>query len=346
MVEGMKLGTMLNYAGDPRQIADEAARWESAGLDVIWVAEPYGFDAPSIMGYLAARTERVEIGSAILPIFSRTPALLAQTGAGLDAITGGRAILGIGSSGPQVIEGWHGVPFDRPLARTREIIEICRQAWRRETLVHDGIYQLPLPADQGTGLAKPLKMLTRPVRERVPIYVAALGDKNVQLTAELAEGWQPILFVPEKAADVWGASLAAGAAKRDPSLGPLEVVAGGMLAIGDDVTHLRELARPMIALYVGGMGAKGRNFYHDLVTRYGYGDAADRIQELYLDGHKAEAAAAVPDELLELTNLVGPESYVVDRLAAFREAGVTVLNVVPLDEDPARLLSRFRELMG
>jgi F420-dependent oxidoreductase-like protein len=200
----MRIGAALPYAGNPRGTADEVARWEDAGLDVLWVSEAYGFDAATIMGYLAAKTSRVQIGSAILPVFSRTPALLAQTAAGLDALSGGRAILGLGASGPQVIEGWHGVVYDRPLTRTREIIQICRQAWRREALTHDGIYRLPLPPDQGTGLGKPLKLLTHPVRDRIPIYVASLGDKNVRMTAELADGWLPFLYYPEKAAEVWG----------------------------------------------------------------------------------------------------------------------------------------------
>ncbi|MFI7545025.1 LLM class F420-dependent oxidoreductase [Actinoplanes sp. NPDC049599] len=341
----MRLGTAMTYAGDARAAADEVAGWEQAGLDVIWVAEAYGFDAPTIMGYLAARTERVEIGSSILPVHSRTPALLAQTAAGLDAVSGGRAILGIGASGPQVVEGWHGVPYDRPVARTREIIEICRAAWRREVLVHDGIYTLPLPAAQGTGLGKPLKMLTRPVRERIPIHVAALGERNVRLAAELADGWMPFLYVPEKAAATWGDALAAGAAQRPAGLGPLDVVAGGPLAIGDDVTSLRELARPLVALYVGGMGARGRNFYHDLVSRYGWAAEADKIQELYLSGRKQEAAAAVPAELLELTSLIGPASYVRERIAAFAESGVTVLNVTPVGGDPRRQLALVKEMM-
>ncbi|GAA2626033.1 LLM class F420-dependent oxidoreductase [Paractinoplanes durhamensis] len=333
----MRLGTSLMYAGDPRSTADQVASWEQAGLDVVWVAEAYGFDAPTIMGYLAARTERVKIGSSILPLYSRTPALLAQTAAGLDAMSGGRAILGLGASGPQVIEGWHGVRYDKPVARTRETIEICRAAWRREPLVHDGLYQLPRPG----GLGKPLKLLTHPVRDRIPIYVAALGEANVRMTAEVADGWIPFMYVPEKAADVWGSALAA----RSPSLPPLEVVAGGLLAIGDDVTDLRDLGRPMIALYVGGMGARGRNFYHDLVSRYGYAAEADKIQELYLSGRKAEAAAAVPAELLERTSLIGPESYVRDRIAAYRESGVTVLNVTPIGDDSISLIARVKEML-
>ncbi|MFJ1541380.1 LLM class F420-dependent oxidoreductase [Micromonospora chalcea] len=340
----MRIGTTLAYAADPRDGADDVAAWEQDGLDVVWVSEAYGFDAPTVMGYLAARTSRVHIGSAILPIFSRTPALLAQTAAGLDAMSGGRAILGLGASGPQVIEGWHGVAYDRPLARTREVIDICRRVWRRETLTNDGLYRLPLPPGEGTGLGKPLKILTHPVRDRIPIHVASLGDRNVRMTAEIADGWLPFLYDPQRAGDVWGDALAAGRAKRPADLGPLEVVAGGPLAIGPDVTGLRDLARPLIALYVGGMGAKGRNFYHDLLCRYGYAAEADRIQDLYLAGRKAEAAAAVPAELLERTSLIGTESYVRDRVQEYRDAGVTILNVAPLGEDPRRLVAAVADM--
>lgn len=260
-------------------------------------------------------------------------------------MSGGRAILGLGASGPQVIEGWHGVAYDRPLARTREVIDICRRVWRRETLTNDGLYRLPLPPGEGTGLGKPLKILTHPVRDRIPIHVASLGDRNVRMTAEIADGWLPFLYDPQRAGDVWGAALAAGRAKRPADLGPLEVVAGGPLAIGPDVTGLRDLARPLIALYVGGMGAKGRNFYHDLLCRYGYEAEADRIQELYLDGRKAEAAAAVPAELLERTSLIGPESYVRDRVQEYRDAGVTILNVAPLGEETRRLVAAVADMV-
>ena len=341
----MRLSATLQYAGDPRTLIERVVGWERAGVDILWVAEAYGFDSPTLMGYLAAKTERMLIGSAILPIYSRTPALIAQTAAGLDAVSGGRAILGLGASGPQVIEGWHGVAYDRPLARTREIIDICRRVWRRETLTNDGLYPIPLPPDAGTGLGKPLKILTHPVRDTIPIYVASLGEKNVRMTAEVADGWLPFLFIPEKADAVWGTPLRAGAAKRSPDLGPLEIVAGGHLAIGDDVTHLREAARPMIALYLGGMGAKGRNFYHDLACRYGYAAEADRVQELFLSGDRKGAAAAVPAELLELTSLIGPAAYVRDRVAAYRDAGVTVLNVDPIGPDPAADLAHLRPLL-
>ncbi|MGO9854135.1 MAG: LLM class F420-dependent oxidoreductase, partial [Acidimicrobiales bacterium] len=227
----MKLSMTLSYAGGFAESAQRAVELEKVGLDVVWVAEAYSYDAPSFMGYLAAKTERVDIGSAILPIYSRTPTLIAMTAAGIDAISGGRCQLGLGASGPQVIEGFHGVPYDRPLARTREIIEICRDVWAREApLTHDGVaYHIPLPPGQGTGLGKPLKLINHPVRERIPVMVAALGPKNVALAAELAEGWQPIFFYPEKSAIAWAEPLAAGRARRDPSLGPLDVVASAPL---------------------------------------------------------------------------------------------------------------------
>ena len=340
----MKLSTMLMYAGNPREAADQVTSWERAGLDTVWVAEAYGFDSPTLMGYLAARTETVEIGSAILNVYSRTPGALAQTAAGLDNVSGGRAILGLGASGPQVIEGWHGMPYDRPLARTREVVEIVRAALRRETLDYHGkVFDLPLPSDQGLGLGKPLKMLTRPERPAVPIYVAALGEKNVAGTAEYADGWLPFMFAPEKAESVWGDSLRTGAAKRPDDLAPLEIVAGGMVAIGDDVKGMLDFARPMFALYIGGMGAKGKNFYNTLCRQYGYEKEAEQIQDMYLGGNKRDAEAVVPLELLEMCNLVGPESYVKERIAAFRDAGVTNLQVMPATEDPVATIRQLTE---
>jgi F420-dependent oxidoreductase-like protein len=256
-------------------------------------------------------------------------------------------VLGLGASGPQVIEGWHGVPYTDPVGRTREIIEICRKVWTRERLTHEGrSYTLPLPPDEGTGLGKPLKLITTPVRERVPIYVASLGPRNVRMTAELADGWLPIFYLPEKAGEVWGPDLAAGAARRSPGLGPLEVVAGGMVAVGDDAAELRDLARPMLALYIGGMGAKGRNFYNDLARRFGYEAEAEQIQDLYLDGHKDDAANAVPAGLLEAATICGPEGYVRDRIAAYKDTGVTVLNVTPVASDVPGLVGRLKEWIG
>jgi F420-dependent oxidoreductase-like protein len=339
----MRLSTQLNYAGNIRETAEQVIAMEQAGLDMVWVAEAYSFDAVSTMGYLAARTERVQIASGILPLYTRTPSLLAMTAAGVDSLSDGRCILGLGASGPQVIEGFHGVPYDKPLGRTREIIEICRQVWKRERVVHDGpSYHIPLPEGQGTGLGKPLKLINHPVRDSIPIYVASLGPKNVAMTAELADGWLPLFYLPEKADHVWGADLAAGRAKRSPDLGPLEVVAGGLLSVGDGAENVRDFARPMTALYVGGMGAKGRNFYNDLVKRYGFEAEAEAIQDLYLDGKKDEAAKLVPEAMLEATTLCGPEGYVKERIAAFKESGVTVLNVTPIGPDPVKLIEQVR----
>jgi len=334
----------LMYAGNPREAADQVAALEKAGLDTVWVAEVYGFDSPTLMGYLAAKTETLEIGSAILNIYSRTPGTLASTAAGLDNVSGGRAILGLGASGPQVIEGWHGMPYDKPLTRTREVVQIIRAALRRETIeFHGKVFDLPLPPDQGLGLGKPLKMLTKPERPAVPIYVAALGEKNVQGTAEYADGWLPFLYAPEKAGEVWGDALTAGKAKRPDDLGPLEVAAGGMVAVGDDVKGMLDFARPMFALYIGGMGAKGKNFYNQLVSQYGFEAEAAKIQDLYLNGNKRDAEALVPLELLEMCNLVGPESYVKERIAAFRESGVTSLQITPVADDPAALVRQMKE---
>jgi F420-dependent oxidoreductase-like protein len=304
------------------------------------------------MGYLAALTEKVEIGAAILPIYTRTPTLIAMTSAGIDALSDGRFHLGLGASGPQVIEGFHGVPYTNPLGRTREIVEICRDVWKREApLVHAGKnFTLPLPPEQGTGLGKPLKIIAHPVRSEIPIWIASLGEKNVELTAEIADGWIPILFIPERANDVWGAPLAAGKAKRDAGLGEMMITAGGLLAIGDgdEVVALREFQRSMVALYVGGMGARGKNFYNELAVRYGYEKEAAIIQDLYLAGKKKEAEAAVPSEFLELTTLCGPEGYVKDRMAAFKEAGVTHLQVHPIPQPgqtPASLIETVKGLL-
>ena len=344
----MKLSTQLMYAGNPREAADQVAALEQAGLDRVWVPEAYGFDSPTLMGYLAAKTERVEIGSAILNIYSRTPSAILQTAAGLDNVSHGRAIIGLGASGPQVIEGFHGVRYDKPLGRTREIVDLLRRGLRRETLVNDGFFTLPLPADQGLGLGKPLKLLNRPERPSVPLYVAALGPKNVEGVAEYADGWLSFLFVPEKSGDVWGESLARGTAKRHAGLGPLEVSAGGMVAIGEgpETKALLDFVRPTVALYVGGMGARGKNFYNDLMCQYGYEKEAKEIQELYLGGNKRDAEKLVPADLLELGNLVGPASYVKERIAAFAEAGVTDLQVLPVSDDPPATVRQLKELVG
>lgn len=339
----MKIGMPLNYSGDVKGAVQHAAELEKAGLDIVWVAEAYGYDAVSFMGYLAAITDRLQIGAGILPIYTRTPTLIAMSAAGVDALSDGRCVLGLGASGPQVIEGWHGVPYTMPLRRTREVIEVCRSVWRRERVSYDGrTVTLPLPPEQGTGLGKPLKLITHPVRDRIPIFVASIGPKNVRMTAEIADGWLPIFYLPEKAGDVWEADLSAGRARRSADLEPLEIVAAAMVAIGDDVAHLRELARPMLALYVGGMGARGKNFYNDLACRYGYEAEARKVQDLYLDGKKDEAAAAIPDGLLEAVAVCGPESYVRERLQAYKASGVTILNVTPMGPDPAAMITQIK----
>jgi F420-dependent oxidoreductase-like protein len=343
----MRTGIFLNYAGGFLEAVDEVVELEKIGVDIALVAEAYSFDAISQLGFLAARTSRIELGSGVVPIYVRTPTLLAMTAAGLDYVSDGRFRLGIGTSGPQVMEGFHGVPFDAPLGRTREVVEICRQVWRRERVSYDGkYYRIPLPADQGTGLGKSLQLINHPVRERIPITIAALGPKNVELTAEIAEGWQPVFFQPEKADNVWGDSLRAGFAKRDPELGPLDIMVSAPLAIGDDVDDRLVWAKPQLALYIGGMGARGKNFYHNLATSYGYGDVANHIQDLYLDGKKAEAIEAVPDELVRNVSLVGPRGFVEERLAAYAEAGVTTLLLQPLSGDRRESVRYVEELRG
>ena len=348
-MSAMRISTSLNYADDFRASATKAAELEAAGVDLIWAAEAYGFDAVSLLGYLAATTQRVGLGTGILNAFSRTPAALAQTAAGLDMLSDGRFTLGIGASGPQVIEGFHGLPYDRPLTRVREIIDICRTVWRRERVEYNGdVFQLPLPPEEGTGLGKPIKMINTPLRSHIPIYVASLGTKSVEMCAEIADGWLPFLFAPELASRVWGDALARGRAKRSADLAPLDIVAGGLLAIGphEQAAKAREIARPMYALYIGGMGAKGKNFYNDVCRAYGFEREAEEIQDLYLAGKKDEAAALVPAELLELGSLCGDKSYVTERVAAYEAAGVGTLNVNPVGPDPNRTLAELREIIG
>ena len=337
----MKIGMGIAYArGGFHETVDRLVELEEAGLDAVSVAELYSFDAVSQLGYIAARTSRLHIESGIVQIYTRTPALTAMTAAGLDYVSDGRFVLGLGASGPQVIEGFHGVRYDAPVGRTREIIDICRQVWRRERLEYAGkYYTVPLPPDQGTGLGKPLKIINHPVRAQIPIMVAAIGPKNVELAAEKAEVWEPIWFHPGRAAEVWGSSLAAGRARRDPALGELRTAVNVPFAVGPGAGKLREHVRPQLALYVGGMGAKGKNFYNELAQRYGYEEEAAKVQDLYLDGKKDEAAAAVPEDLVKAMSLIGSRSYVAERLQAFADAGVTTINVTPLAGTPAERVS-------
>jgi F420-dependent oxidoreductase-like protein len=347
----MKLSMMINYSGDFHADVKRVQELESAGLDVVWVPEAYSFDAVSQMGYLAAKTSRIEIGSGILNVFSRTATCMAQTAAGLDYVSEGRFILGLGASGPQVIEGFHGVPYEKPMPRIRDYINVCRMTWRREKVEYDGpTTKIPLPEGQGTGLGKALKLINHPVRSNIPIFWASLMGLSVTATAEFADGWLPIFFDPEKFHSVWGDELKAGIAKRDASLGQLQISAGGMVAIDDSLTpetqhQILDMARPNVALYVGGMGARDQNFYNSICQKYGYVDEAIQIQDLYLSGKKDEAAAAVPAQMLENTNLVGPTSYVKERIAAYKEAGVTHLSVSPVGKDPVATVEKLRALI-
>jgi F420-dependent oxidoreductase-like protein len=343
---------MINYSGDFKADVHRVQELERAGLDLVWVPEAYTFDGVSQMGYLAASTTTIQIGSGILNVFSRTATCMAQTAAGLDYVSDGRFVLGLGASGPQVIEGFHGVPYDKPMPRIRDYINVCRMVWRREPVVYEGAaVQIPLPAGQGTGLGKPLKLVNHPLRSDIPIFWASLMGLSVKETAKLADGWLPIFFDPEKFHSVWGDDLKSGLAGRDPSLGQLQISAGGMVAIGEelvgDAAHaVLDRARPQLALYVGGMGARDKNFYNTICQKYGYVDEAIEIQDLYLDGKKQEAAAAVPLELLTGTNLVGPEGFVKERIAAYREAGVTHLEVRPVGADPVSVVEQLRTLIG
>jgi F420-dependent oxidoreductase-like protein len=342
-----RLGITMDYSDDFSTVAADVVAFEKAGADVVEVAEAYSFDAVSRLGYLAAVTTKITLASGILPLYSRTPTLLAMTAAGLDSVSGGRFELGIGTSGPQVIEGFHGVPFATPLAHVRETVEICRSVWRRERVEHTGrAYTIPLPADQGTGLGKPLKIINTLVRESIPIAIASLAPKAVAQTAEIADGWLPLFYYPEKAHLAWGDALAAGKALRDSSLGPLDTIVSVPLFIGDHVDPFLEAYRHRIALYVGGMGARNANFYNDLAVRYGYVDEAATVQDRYLAGDKAAAAAAIPEELLTSTSLVGTEAHVRERLAALRASGATTIVVMPLAPTTAGRVESIEAVRG
>jgi F420-dependent oxidoreductase-like protein len=318
----MKLGLSLGYAPpgtNPADLFPLLEQAEGLGFDSVWVAEAWGTDAVSVLGWLAAKTERIKLGSAIMQIPGRSPANTAMTAATLDLLSGGRFLLGLGTSGPQVVEGWHGQPWGKPLGKTREYVEIVRTALQRQVVEHHGEhYEIPWDGPGATGLGKPLKLMLRPLRAEIPIYLAALGPKNVALAAEIADGWLPIFVDPERFDDAFGPSLAA----VPPDF---EIAATVSVLVGDDVEALRDALRPHVALYVGGMGAKGRNFYNSLVRRYGWEEEAERIQELYLAGKQRDAIAAVPDELVDAVALVGPKERIAERLEAWRETPVTTL---------------------
>ncbi|MEU4619437.1 LLM class F420-dependent oxidoreductase [Actinoplanes sp. NPDC023801] len=338
----MRLGIQLGYSGDDFAAeAAEAVEFEQAGADLVVVPEAYSFDAVSRLGYLAARTRTMDLASGVMQLYTRTPTLTAMTAAGLDHVSGGRFNLGLGASGPQVIEGFHGVRYDAPVARTREVVEICRRVWRREPLTFDGThYRIPLPGDH----TKPLKIINHPVRPRVPILLAAMGPRNVALAAEIAEGWQALWLDPRAAGRVFGDALADGRSRRDPALGPLDISVPVPFALGDPDPGLLTRHRAQLALYLGGMGARGRNFSNDLVRRYGYADQARRVQDLYLSGRRAEAAAAVPGDLVAATSLAGRPDDVRRGLDALAAAGVTTLLASPLATTRAERVKDVAEL--
>ena len=339
----MRLGANVGYFGMLGSMdaeRDFAVEAERLGYDSVWVGEPYGNDAATVLAWLAAHTSRVRLGSSILAIPGRTPAMCAQTAATIDLLSGGRFVLGLGTSGPQVSEGWHGVPFARQLTRTREYVEIVRMALRRETVRFDGdAFTLPLPDGEG----KALKLILKPLRPDVPIMLAALGPRNVALCGEIADGWLPLWWAPEHAARL-AAPLAEGAARADRDVADVAVCPNVMVRIDDDLAAARDLMRPALALYVGGMGSRKRNFYKALVESYGFEDVATRIQDHYLGGRPGDAAALVPDELVDLTCLVGPEDRVASRLADYAVAGVDTLVAIPAGLSPEDRLEQLRAL--
>jgi F420-dependent oxidoreductase-like protein len=334
----VELGLSLGYAPpgtNPADLFPLVQEAERLGFDSVWVAEAWGTDSVSVLGWLAGRTERIKLGSAIMQIPGRTPANAAMTAATLDLLSEGRFLLGLGTSGPQVVEGWHGQPWGRPLGKTREYVEIVRAALRREVVAHEGEhYRIPYDGPGATGLGKPLKLMLRPLRAEIPIYLAALGPKNVALAAEIADGWLPIFVAPERFDDAFGPSLAAA----PPGF---EIAATASVLVGDDVPALLDALRPYVALYVGGMGAKGRNFYNSLVRRYGWEEEAERIQELYLGGKQREAIAEVPDELVDAVSLVGPKERIAERLDAWRETPITTLVLGTMQPEALQTLAEL-----
>ncbi len=339
---GINLGYFATAVADDTSLITEA---ESLGYDSVWTAEAYGSDALTPLAFLAARTEKIKLGAGILQMPARTPAMTAMTAATLDVMSGGRFLLGLGVSGPQVVEGWHGRPYGKPLGVTREYVAIVRMALARDGPVSfDGdYYQLPYRGEGALGLGKPLKLMLRPKNPDLPIYLAAIGPNNVRLTAEIADGWLPIFYSPEQADSIYGPLLEEGfAASGEPEKAKrFDVAASVFASVTDDIDRARLEAKPILALYIGGMGAKGKNFYNDLARRYGYEEAAEHIQDLYLDGKKMEATMAVPDDLVDELSLVGSKERIADRLDAWRGAGVTSLLVSTGDLKTLRILAEL-----
>ena len=338
----MRLGLQLGY-DDPVLWAGLAEEAERCGFHSVWTSEAYGSDAVSPLAWIGSRTTNVRLGTAIMQMPARSPATTAATVATLDLLSGGRVLLGLGTSGPQVAEGWHGQAWGKPLTRTREYVEIVRAVLRREApLEHHGEhYDIPYSGPGATGLGKPLRIIVHPPRAEVPIYLAAIGPKNVALAAEIADGWLPIFFSPERFADTHRPMLEEGFARRGGRPEGWDLAAHVPVVMTDDVAAGRDFLKPLLALYVGGMGAKGKNFYTRLAERYGYADAAATIQDLYLAGKKSEAIAAVPDALVDEVALVGDRARIADRVAAFRECGVGTLILQARQPEALRLLAEL-----
>jgi F420-dependent oxidoreductase-like protein len=325
----MRLALNLGYWGagndqDNLALAQEADR---LGYSVVWAAEAYGSDAATVLAWVAAQTQRIDVGSAVFQIPGRSPAMTAMTAATLDALSGGRFRLGLGVSGPQVSEGWHGVRFDKPLARTREYVEIVQRALRRERLSYDGEHwTLPLPDGPG----KALRLTVHPVRDSIPLYLAAVGPRNLELTGEVADGWLALFYAPEFAAELLGPiRIGRQRAGRGSDLSGFDVVPTVPVVVGNDVEQCAEPVRHYAALYVGGMGSREQNFYNRLAVRMGYGEAAGRVQDLYLARQHRDAAAAVPFEFIDHTSLIGPPQRIAERMRVYAESGVTTLSVAP-----------------
>jgi F420-dependent oxidoreductase-like protein len=315
---------------NPTELIELAQEAERLGYDSAWAAEAWGVDAATVLAWLAATTSTLKVGSAIFQIPARTPAATAMTAATLDLMSGGRFLLGLGLSGPQVVEGWHGEPWGKPLTKIREYVEIVRTVLRRQTLEYDGEqFQVPYTGNGATGLGKPLKLMARPLRPDIPIYLAVFKPKSVELAAEIADGWLPIFFSPERARDTFPAPFA----RDDLDIAP------AVPAIAADVATARDALRPYYALYVGGMGARGKNFYNDLVASYGFEAEAKTIQDLFLDGKQRDAAAAVPDALIDEMTLIGPADRIRDRLAAWEDSGATTLLISTRDPATLRVVS-------
>jgi F420-dependent oxidoreductase-like protein len=351
----LKLGLNLGYWGIGPQ-GDEAVGYvqtaERAGYDSVWAAESYGSDAVSVLAYLAGKTESIQLGAAILQVPARQPAAAAMAGATIDALSGGRFIFGFGPSGPQVSEGWYGVPYEKPWGRTREYIEIVKQIVAREgRLEYEGKhFKLPLREGEGvTGQGKALKLNFHPVRSEIPIFLGAIGRKSVELAAEIADGWIPLFFSVDEWESAWGEHIEAGLAKGGRSREDFEVSPSVQVAIDGDLETARNVVKAGLLLYLGGMGSKKTNFYVDLTHRFGFGEAADEVQSLYLDGKRDEAYEAIPDELVAATSIIGSEDEVAERVRRFADAGIARLIVSPVHGAPderLHTLERLADMVG